>query len=319
QGLGGAAVLTALPNVARAQAKRVAVFREEGFPPIKATDFPPEALGALSVSYLSERELIARLNPREFDLFINPYGSSFPKRAWKVLLEYLRAGGNWLNLGGVPLSRPVVRTASGWRAEPYQASYHKRLGITHFFPGETAKIVKYESELGELAESFRAQEIYELYVRLSSTNNTPDEAGSDGPHEGGVESLVFGLSREGRRIAAPIVQIDRWEAEFAGGRWVFANFNGPLTANAVRVLVARAAQGAVKFRARSQFACYRSGESPLLNVEPRDRKSEVTVDVRGPSGRVVEGGSVSEAGLYKIKARIDDLVYESGFWVYDEE
>src|SRR6185369_5082421 len=155
----------------------------------------------------------------------------------------------------------------------------KRLGITHFFPVNAAKIVRYESDLGELAESFRAQEIYELYVRLSSTNNAPDEAGSDGPHEGGVESLVFGLSREGRRIAAPIVQIDRWEAEFAGGRWVFANFNGSVTANAVRVLVARAAQGGLKFRVRSEFASYRSGESPLLIAELRGVKGEYTFEV----------------------------------------
>ena len=34
---------------------------------------------------------------------------------------------------------------------------------------------------------FKADEVYELYVRLSSTNNEPDEAGSDGPHEGIVQ------------------------------------------------------------------------------------------------------------------------------------
>ena len=312
QSLGGAAVVTALPNITQAQTKRsVAVFFEHGFPRIQATDFELEPIKGLPVTFLSEQELIARLNKREFDLFVNPYGSAFPKHAWPAILEYLRSGGNWLNLGGVPLSRPVVRTSSGWRAESYQASYHKRLGITHFFPVEVAKIAKYESDLHELAAVFQAHEIYELYIRLSSTNNEPDEAGSDGPHEGGVESLVFGLSREGRRIAAPIIQVDRWQADFAGGRWVFANFNGPLTANAVRVLVERAAQGAVKFRVRSEFACYRAGEAPRILSEP----GNASVEVRSPSGKK----SVNEAGLYTIKARIDDLTYESGFWVYDEE
>jgi Beta-galactosidase len=319
QSLGGAAVATALPSIAKAATARVAVFREHGFPPIQAPDFRSEEIGISSLTFLSETELIARLNARDFDLFINPYGSAFPKRAWRVMLEYLRAGGNWLNLGGVPLSRPVVRAGSGWRAEPYQASYHKRLGITHFFPVNAAKIVKYESDLRELTESFQAQEVYELYVRLSSTNNQPDEAGSDGPHEGGVESLVFGLSREGRRIAAPVVQIDRWQAEFAGGRWVFANFNGSLTANAVRVLVEKALQRAVKFRVRSEFACYWPGESPSLSVELIGRKSDVNTEVRSPSGQLVEKGSVREAGLYTIRARMDDLTHESGFWVYDDE
>jgi hypothetical protein len=313
QTLGSAAVATAIPSLARAQTKRVAVFREHGFPQIQAADFHLETVG-LPFTFLSEAELIARLDPREFDLFINPYGSSFPKRAWRVILEYLRAGSNWLNLGGVPLSRPVVRTGTGWRVEPYQASYHKRLGITHFFPVEAAKISKYESDLRGLAESFEAREIYELYVRLSSTNNEPDEAGSDGPHEGFVESVVRGLNGEGRPIAAPIIQIDRWQAEFAGGRWVFANFNGPLTANAVRGLVERASRRAMKFRVRSDFACYRSGETPRILGE----LGNVRIEVRSPSGQLV-AGSVSEAGLYHIKARIDDLTYESGFWVYEEE
>lgn len=318
QTLGGAAVVSALPSIAWGQTKRIAIFQEKGFPLLQAADFST-ALAGLPVTYLSEQELIARLNARDFDLFINPYGSAFPRRAWRAILDYLRAGGNWLNLGGVPLSRPVVRAGSGWRAEPYQASYHKRLGITHFFPVDATKIVKYESALEGLANSFQAQEIYELYVRLSSTSNEPDEAGSDGPHEGGVESLVFGLSREGRRIAAPVIQIDRWQAEFAGGRWVFANFNGPLTANAVKVLVERAAQRAVKFRVRSEFACYRSGESPSLAVEFSGRKGEVNTEIRSPSGQLVKRGSVSEAGLYTITARIADLTYESAFWVQDSE
>jgi hypothetical protein len=227
QTLGGAAVVGALPSIAKAQTKTIAVFQEPGFPQIQAVE---HSLKDLPVTFLSEQELIARLDPREFNLFINPYGSAFPKRAWKTILKYLRAGGNWLNLGGVPLSRPVVRTTAGWLAEPYQASYHKRIGITHYFPVEPAKIVKYQSADEELTRGFDAKEVFELYVRLSSTSNEPDEAGSDGPHEGVVESLVFGLNRNGRAIAAPIIQIDRQRAEFTSGRWIFANFSGPHTA-----------------------------------------------------------------------------------------
>jgi hypothetical protein len=114
QTLGGAAVVTALPRIALGQTTRIAVFQEQGFPRIQSAAF---SFTGLNVTFLSEQQL-TRLDRREFDLFINPYGSAFPKRAWKAILEYLRAGGNWLNLGGVPLSRPVVRTASGWRADP---------------------------------------------------------------------------------------------------------------------------------------------------------------------------------------------------------
>lgn len=317
QTLGGAAVVGALPQIVTAQTKRsIAVFEERGFPREQVAQV---LLGDLPVTYLSEQELIARLNPRDFDLFINPYGSAFPKRAWKAILEYLRAGGNWLNLGGVPLSRPVVRTASGWEPEPYQATFHKRLGITHAFPVPEKTIAKYESAQRELAHSFAAEEIYELYVRLSSTSNEPDEAGSDGPHEGVVQPLLLGLNREGRPIAAPIIQIDRWQGEFAGGRWVFANFWGPVTPAVVRILAEIARQGAVRFRVRSNFACYRAGESPAILAD-----ENASIEVRSPSGHVIARdkkggmGSVSEAGLYQIKGRIGSLTYESGFWVYDE-
>ena len=316
QTLGGAAVVGALPQIVTGQANSsIAVFQEQGFPRIQAGDF---SFGGLPVTYLSQADLIARLNPREFDLFINPYGSAFPKRAWKAILEYLRAGGNWLNLGGVPLSRPVVRTASGWEPEPYQATYHKRLGITHYFPVEARNVAKYQSPHEELTRSVNATEIYELYVRLSSTSNEPDEAGSDGPHEGVVESLLFGLNRDGRAIAAPIVQIDRHQAEFAGGRWVFANFEGTLTAIAVRVLAERAREGAVRFRVRSQFACYRPGEVPSTSVQ--GVKGDPEIEVRDPSGQVVRDlKQIVKPGFYEIHARAGELTHESGFWVYDEE
>lgn len=315
QTLGGAAVVGALPRIANAQTKAIAVFQEQGFPRIQAVEL---SLRGLPVTFLSEQELIARLNTRDFDLFINPYGSAFPKRAWQTILKYLQAGGNWLNLGGVPLSRPVARTASGWRAEPYQASYHKRLGITHFFPVEIRNVVKYQSAHEEPARDFDAKEIYELYVRLSSTSNEPDEAGSDGPHEGVVESLVFGLNSEERPIAAPIIQIDRNQAEFAGGRWMFANFTGSLTSNAVRVLAERARQGAVRFRVRSNFACYRAGEVPSISVE--GAKSNHSVEVRDPAGQVVgDLKQIVKPGLYEIRAQAGDLMHSSGFWVYDEE
>ena len=298
----------------------MAVFEEEEFPRIQSADF---SLQGVTVTVLSEKDLIARLDPRQFDLFVNPYGSAFPKRAWPAILKYLRDGGNWLNCGGVPLSRPVVRSASGWRAEPYQASYHQRLGITHFFPVEARTISKYQSAHQQLARDFDAKEIYELYVRLSSTSTEPDEAGSDGPHEGVVESLLFGLNADGRAIAAPIVQIDRLQAEFKGGRWMFANFEGRLSTDALRVLIDKASQGAVRFRLRSEFACYRPGEVPQLIFDTNlNEVMNAVVEVRSPSHRIIARDvsmeAVTEPGLYQIYAEMGEHSYRSGFWVYDE-
>ncbi len=219
--IGSAAVATALPNVilgAQSQAPSVALFWEPEFRAIQGHDFTrdelQQSLQGFAVTTLNERDLIAQLNSTRFELLVTPYGSAFPKRAWPAILKYLLDGGNWLNIGGVPLSRPVVRDGAAWRVEPKQTTYHKRLGITHSFPIDPSTY-----KLSSSMETwFKTNEVYELYVRLSSSNNEPDEAGSDGPHEGVVQPLTSLSDSEGRIIAAPVIQIDRLLGEFAGGR-----------------------------------------------------------------------------------------------------
>lgn len=342
--------MTALPNVVLSAQNRstvpVAVFWEPQFPSLQGCrvtrDILQQALADFTVHFLNEAELIARLNTERFDLLITPYGSAFPKRAWPALLKYLRGGGNWFNIGGVPLSRPVVANGSGWHAEAHQTAFHKQLGITHSFPVKVPNV--------------DIEEVYELYIRLSSSNSEPDEAGSDGPREGVVEPLAVETNREGRAIAAPVIQIDRMEAEFAGGRWVFANFSGTITSQAVTTFAGVAARGAHRFEVRSEFACYREGETPSLSVRVRRPKGGLDklisgpcrIEVRDSSGRVVAqrnvtleikntlatatvnlaGTSSFSPGVYTIKASVpfttaidgshNDLSDSSGFWFYDE-
>jgi len=350
--IGGAAVASALPGVvlgAQRPQPNVAIFWEPGFPAIQGCgvtrEILQEALGDLASSFLTERELIDQLSSTRFDLLITPYGSAFPKRAWTQILKYLRMGGSWLNLGGIPLSRPVVRTGGQWRAESHQTTYHKALGITHSFPVGVNTITAYDSA-NELKSGFKAQEIFVLYVRLSSSNNEPAEAGSDGPYEGIVHPLVLGLNRDRRAIAAPVIQIDRMLAEFAGGRWVLANFTGSLEANAVRVLAEKALQGASRLVVRTVFACYTQGETPLVSIQLARPKGDLfkvaltdySLEVRDSNDRVVsrshgalhpehytadlELPSNLAPGLYKLHARTTlngvELTHTNGFWIYDQ-
>ena len=362
--IGTAAVATAIPDVllgAQSSPSQIAVFWEPGFPSIDGCGITRETFSELSVSFLTKQELITELNATRFDLFINPYGSAFPKRAWNAILKYLREGGNWLNLGGVPLSRPVVRTAGEWRAEAHQTTYHKRLGITHSFSVNSAPISTYEAAGDlrngiELANGFNAQQIFELYVRLSSSSNEPDEAGSDGPHEGVVQPLLLGHNKPGRPIAAPVIQIDRWLADFAGGRWVLANFRGKLEAKALALLVERALQGANRFRVSSEYACYKPGEVPSVSVQLTRPKGDLgklatkacVVEVRDKANQVVSRLDLTlntdntnasaftklpddvklPPGLYTLHARTTlnsttgsspyEITHTSGFWIYDE-
>lgn len=294
--------MSAFPNVLLAAPQRslpVAVFWEEGFPIVLGCGMTKvilqQALDGFAVSFLTERELIAQLNVERFDLLITPHGSAFPKRAWNVLLKYLRAGGNWLNLGGVPFSRPVVRRGNEWSIETPQATYHKLLGITHSFPVLASTVTSYHVE-DVFRSAFEAREIFELYVRLSSTNSEPNEAGSDGPHEGVVAPFVLGLSRELRPIAAPVIQIDRLEADFAGGRWMLANFSGTLNAKGVRRLAQITAQGASRLEVISEFACYRPQETPSFTVRLSRPKGDLD-KLAGSECRVLvvdqNGASVS--------------------------
>ncbi|HEV8430907.1 MAG TPA: beta-galactosidase [Pyrinomonadaceae bacterium] len=340
--IGSAAVATALPSVilgAQSQSASIGLFWEAGFPSIQGCDLTLEtlqqALKEFAVTVLNERDLSAQLNTTRFDLLITPYGSAFPKRAWPAMLKYLRDGGNWLNIGGIPLSRPVVRTGTEWRAEPKQATFHKKLGITHSFPVN--------------GHGLKPDENYALYVRLSSSNNEPDEAGSDGPHEGVVRPLMP-VFIENRMVAAPVIQVDRLLGEFAGGRWVLANLSRSIESWTITILAQRAAQGATRFEVRSDFASYKPGEVPTLSVELLRPKGDLqklaikdcSIEVSNSSDQIVsrlqvplnaEGAKVIGSvklpdsvklapGLYKVHAKLNapprDLTHTSGFWIYDE-
>ena len=287
----------------------VAIFWEEGFPEIQGfkitRDILQQSLTAFTVQYLSEQELITRLNTDRFDLFINPYGSAFPKRAWPALLKYLQGGGNWLNLGGVPFSRPVVRDGASWRAEPHQTSYHKRLGITQSFPVTNAATLvdRWGISLGIVT----SEEVYELYLRLSSTNNEPDEAGSDGPREAVLHTVMFSLAPgwSGSKAAA-VILIDRLLQEFAGGRWVLANFRGEISQIAIGHFAVMAAQGATHVEVRNKFACYREGETPSLTVRVHRPKGGLEQLLEGAWWFAIKNSSDKQLWDAKVVLKIEN-------------
>ncbi|MGB2868867.1 MAG: hypothetical protein WBD36_10475 [Bacteroidota bacterium] len=267
---------------------RVAVFFDEDFP---TRDFTPvsrellqRALSDFDADFLDLNDLQQNLNPQKYDTFLDPYGSAFPQQAFLAISKFLMSGGNWVNLGGIPFSIPVVREISGWRAGIRQTSYHKKLGITQAFTVPARLIRTFESnkaiELeGGLLGEFTAEEVYELYCRFTSTKDFPGEDGSAGQRDAVLDALAFGISEEHRRIAAPFVQVDRHQGSFAGGRWVLANFRGTITAKAIRFLVSRASEGAIQVTARSTFACYQKGEVPSFTIQLRKPKGDVETSV----------------------------------------
>lgn len=340
---------------------KVAVFFEPSFPAENGMNLDrpllERALAGYDVTFLGVSGLKEQLNASSFQLLLMPYGSAFPKESWNALSLFLREGGNWLNLGGVPFSRPVRKGAGGWRKEVHQTVYHKRLGITQSFPVSTKEIKSFRGsgaleESQEWIDGIKPQEIYELYVRFAVTKDFPTEDGSPGPRDAHLHPLVTGLGNDEQRLAAPIVQIDRLQGDYAGGRWLLANYSGSISAEAIRMLADIALQGAVDFSVRTSFACYFGGELPSVTVRLHRPKGDVEqltkheceVDVVDGKGKLLElfkvrlqgkgtvalgtatlsGTKKLTPGFYRLAASLklsssaQSIKHTTGFWVHDQ-
>ena len=253
---------------------RVAVLQDPAFPsgeiPL-AKESIAGSLGAFDLQFLDPDGLNAHLDVRSHDLLLNPYGSFFPRQSWAVILKYLREGGNLVNLGGVPFSIPVDREGGAWRPATSQTQYHKILGITQAFRVDGSTTYR---SVDDVRLEFSAEEIYELYFRFTETVDFPGESGSAGARDAAIHPLVYGLSANGRRISAPVIQIDRLQGDCSGGRWLLANFKGTLSAASIRTIVDIALQGSMDFSAHPLYACYHEGEQPSFRVQFRRPKGD---------------------------------------------
>ena len=334
---------------------RVGLLREPGFPAIDAPLLGDPPAHDDRWRYLGVADL-SSLSPDAFDVFVSPYGSAFPVDAWPALLAYLDAGGNWVNLGGVPGAVPVSRDGSGWRAAERTPEFHSQLGFTLACAVDAAAVKTWRANAAlpwtsALAPPIAARTVWELYCRFSSVADTPDESGSAGPMEAAVRPLVSGYDGDGRAVAAPYVCVDRLEGRFAGGRWILATSDGTSAPATLRALVEAASLGACRFDVRPTLACYRDGERPSVTVgyqsfpreaQPLTASCQITVlDDRGArlgQTDVALSGTTAVAtasadlgaalpdplapGLYRIEAVLTGTGREerrtTGFWVWDE-
>jgi len=264
--------------------RRIAVLLEPGFPSVDAQPVPEpqlrSALADFDAAWLGVDALAAQLTRNRFDVLVTPYGSAFPKRAWSAIRGFLWAGGNWVNLGGVPFAVPVVGGAGAWRAEVRQTVYHQNLGITQAFPLEIPAAVEWEVSArhpfaAALAGQVTATGAFALYVRFADAKEFPAEDGSDGPREAVLDPLLSAIrvDTDARNadlrwpISAPVVLVDRMRGERTGGRWIFVTGTGSVTAQAIRALTAAAAAGCQRLLVRPSLACYRGGEPLVVTTE----------------------------------------------------
>jgi len=347
---------------------KLVVLWEAGFPFVETVETTQEALRAAlpedaAVAFVGMEGLKAALADPSAVL-LTPYGSAFPKAAWPALHAFLQRGGSWVNLGGAPLSRPVRRNADGsWRVEVPQTAYGKELGINQAFPIEFGPPLCEERGQWEWADALarmnpppaipKMNRAWSLQVRCTETKDFPQEQGSSGTRDAALRSQCY-AGRDGKRLAAPIIVIDRLRGPGAGGRWALVNaeLTEPLDPALLRVLLEHAAQGPIELEVRPSFACYYPGEQPSLSVRVKAHRlrgtaalsltarfgeeeaaplssSMVTLPLSdAPTYHRIEwhGLTVPHPGLYRVEARLSlaeggDILAqtETGFWGYDEE
>src|SRR5208282_1657902 len=159
-------------------------------------------------------------------------------------------------------------------------------------------------------------------------------------------SLAWGV-KNGRKMSAPVVQVDHYRNGFDGGRWILVNADLPCeffdNGTFVRSLAERALQGAEEFTVRPTLPLYLHGEPVELqvlwhatvmpkaaltlkvSVYPEAQPSKrTTVTVKVPSEAPIVLPAPEAKGLYFIEAQLLEgdrvhAIYRSGFWIRDED
>jgi hypothetical protein len=298
----------------------------------------------------STEQLAAQLMDPQTRLLILAQGSVIPEAVWSVLFGYLQHGGNLLVLGGRPLTRAAFHDASGWHLRDYSVRFTRPLLIDQYqvTPGSSGAEFTPNADFPLELPHFSWQQAYSPIIRLSASN-LYNRGGSAGSLDVRLDPLVWGVT-DGRRLSAPVIELDHISSGFDGGRWIFvaaelpANFYSSADSIALlRKLALRALQGAEEFTVRPSLPLYLPGEPIALETvfsSASKGTTDLTVQVtsypeNNPSEKqtariTLPANSASilpapkSKGLYMIEARLMEgsttrAIYHSGFWIRDEK
>ena len=330
----------------------VVVFREAGFTAADSPTLSSEQLQRLlpRARFASAAQLADLLVDPATRLLVLPYGSSFPEQDWPAIYSFLQRGGNLLVLGGRPFTRAAFHDAAGWHLREYSVRFIRRLAIDQFqtTPGSDGLDFQNNADLPLTLPHFSWQSAFSPIIRLSAVD-LYNRGGATGSIDALLDPLAWG-TREGRRMAVPVMQIDHLQNGFDGGRWIFLSaeiapgfLKGDDGAELVELLAGRALHGAEEFTARPTLPLYLPGEpvevelrwssvekpaaSPTLRISlyPEGRTDQpyvVTEKVSAP--QTVALPAPKGRGFYVIKAELLDgdklrAIYHSAFWIKDED
>jgi hypothetical protein len=294
-------------------------------------------------------ELGRALGDPQTRLLILPQGSVFPEAAFPAILDFLHRGGNLLVLGGRPFTRAAYRDPSGWHLHDYSTRYIRILQIDQYqkTPGSSGAVFTPNPDIPIKLPAFSWTEAYSPIIRLSTTD-VYNRGGSAGSLDINLDALVWGVT-DGRRMSAPLLQIDNFSSGFDGGRWIFLaadvapNFYSlPDSVKLLRTLADRASEGALQFSVRPTLPLYLAGEPIELesivhfakkpagtltiqistySEDHPAQKQSATISIPASENTLLP--AAGGKGLQIIEARLVEganviATYHSAFWIRDE-
>ena len=329
---------------------KTVIFYDAGFPSADTAAASREQLSAAlpNAGLASADELAAALDATVARLLILPYGSAFPEQDWPAIFSFLQRGGNLLVLGGRPFTRAAYRDGPAWKLREYSVRFARQLLIDQYqdTPGSDGLEFQTNAETTFQPSRFTWKQAFSPVIRLSAVD-LYNRGGSAGSIDARLDTLAWGV-KDGRRLAAPMIEIDHLQNGFDGGRWIFvdAELNADFflqNANLLRGMAERAMRGSVDFTVRPTLPLYLPGEPVELDVRwqaattasasatlkvaifPEAQPSSGTSKTAALAGlQSLSLAAPTSKGFHVVEARVLDgdktlAIYHSGFWIRDED
>src|SRR5215475_8483671 len=245
------------------------IWSEPGLPSADSSVATPEQLAQIfpGANLVATDQLATQLSDPQTKLLILPHASVVPEAAWPSINDFLHHGGNLLVLGGRPFTRAAYRDSSGWHLRDYSTRFTRPLLIDQYqtTPGSEGATFTPNPEIPIEVPRFTWKQAFSPIIRLS-INDLYNRGGSAGSLDVNLDALVWGVAN-GRKLSAPLLQIDHYSSTFDGGRWIFLAaeltsdfFASPDSAKLLRILADRALEGSLQFSVRPTLPLYLPGE-----------------------------------------------------------
>ncbi len=327
------------------------IWAEPSLPAVDSASASPAELARIfpDARILQADQLAAALGDPETRLLVLAQSSVIPEAAFPAISDFLHHGGNLLVLGGRPFTRAAFHDASGWHLRDYSTRFSRPLQIDQYqdTPGSSGAIFTPNPEIPVDLPHFSWKQAFSPIIRLS-TNDLYPRGGSAGSLDTKLDALVWGVT-DGRRLSAPLLQIDHFSSGFDGARWVFLTadlapdfYSSRDCSKLLRTLADRALQGALEFSLRPALPLYLPGEpvelesvvhllnkpaGPLtiqVSTYPENQptqKQSITISLPMTEDAVLP--ATNGKGLQIIEAHLFEgatlcAIYHSAYWIRDE-